>query len=365
MTALENKKYLVKIYGRNGSSLVLNIPHEKIRGLPTFSDRINGGMGECIIDYVVPFDDFGEGVDIDHQFVLDLYAFDSSNPLGRRIYRGTIQEYEPYITGAQQGVLIKALGLGSNLSFDAYMTSSRTVYTVSHAAADPQDIFKAIIDEHRAYVNNPLINYGVGSTQALGTNVNKDFVDRTWFDAAQDTRDLCSTGWWWHVDADGLASLLPKPSTVTHRFIIGKHIQEGNFPKSAKGVKNRIRVTRSGGTITHYTDTTSKNTFESRLEMISESTINNSTTADQRGNKALNDKKDDKVKSTMIINATYDLESIKVGQTCSILNSDGSAAFFGTNVFISGLQYNGDTVQLDLEESVTDLGASLEKFVNA
>jgi hypothetical protein len=364
MTAMEDKKFLAKIYARNGSTISLNIPHEKIRNLPTFSDRINGGMGECVIDYVVPFDDFGEGSTIDYQYVLDLYAFDSENPLGRRIYRGTIQEYEPYITGTQQGVKIKALGLGSNLSFDAYMASTRTVYTVSHAAQDPQDIFKAIIDEYRAYVNNPLINYAVGSTQALGTNVSKDYVDRTWFDAAQDTRDLCSTGWWWHVDADGIAYLLPKPTSVTHRFIIGKHIQEGNFPKSVKGVKNRIRVTRAGGTITHYTDATSVSKYESRLEIISDSTLNTAGTADQRGNKAMNDQKDSKVKSTMIINATYDLESIKVGQTCSILNSDGSASFFGSNVMISGLQYNGDTVQLDLEESVTDLGFSLNKFVN-
>lgn len=365
MTALEEKKYLVKIYDRDGSSLVLNIPHEKIRGLPTFSDRINGGMGECIIDYVVPFDDFGEGVTIDHEYVLDLYAFDSENPNGRRIYRGTIQEYEPYLSGAQQGVQIRALGLGSNLSFDMYMASSRTVYTVSHAAVDPETIFKAIIDEHRAYVNNPLINYGVGSTQALGTNVSKDFVDRTWFDACQDTRDLCSTGWWWHVDADGLASLLPKPSSVTHRFTIGKHIQEGNFPKSVKGVKNRIRVTRNGGTVTHYSDATSISKYESRLKVITETTINDATTADQRGNKEKNDGSSSKVKSTMIINAEYDLESIKVGQTCSILNSDGSDSFFGSNVMISGLQYNGDTVQLDLEESVTDLGASLQKFIDA
>lgn len=360
----ENKKFLAKIYGRNGSTIKLNIPHEKIRGLPVFSDRINGGMGEATIDYVVPFDDFGEGTLIDHQFVMDLYVFDSTYPLGRRVYRGTIQEYEPYLSGAQQGVKIKALGLGSNLTFDAYMTTSRTVYTVAHSAVDPEDIFKAIITEHRAAVNNPLINYAVGSTQALGTAVSKSFVDRTWFDAVQDTRDLCSSGWWWHIDADGIAYLLPKPSAVTHRFIIGKHIQEGNFPKSVKGVKNRIRVTRNGGTITHYSDATSITNYESRLQYINESTLNDVNAADQRGNKAKNDQKDSKVKSTMIINSNYDLESIKVGQTCSILNSDGSASFFGTNIMISGLQYNGDTVQLDLEESVTDLGASLEKFVN-
>ena len=358
------KRYLEKIYQRNGTTLTLNIPHNALRSFPTWSDRINGGMGECTIDYAIPFDDFGEGTIIDHQFILDVYVFDADHPAGRRMYRGAIQEYEPYISGAMQGVKVKALGLASNLSFDAYMASARSSYTVSHAAVDPQIIFKAIIDEYRAAVNNPLINYAVGSTQALGTNVSKNYVDRTWFDSCQDTRDLCGTGWWWHVDADGIAYLLPKPSSVSHRFVIGRDIQEGNFPKSAKGVKNKIRVTRSGGAVSTYTDATSISKYESRLQIISDSTLNDATTADQRGNKELNDGKDTKVKSTMVINENYDLESIKVGQTCSILNSNGSAAFFGSNVLIGGIQYNGDTVQIDFEESVTDLGASLDKFVN-
>jgi hypothetical protein len=361
----ENKKYLAKIYGRDGGPTIkINVPHSLIREHPTYSDRINGGQGECTLDYAVPFDAFDEGTKIDHQFIMDLYVFDDDNPSGRRVFRGSIQEYEPYIEGAQQGVLVKAIGLGSNLSFDAYMASTRTVYTVSKSAVDPQDIFKAIIDEYRAYVNNPLINYAVGSTQALGTTVSKDYVDRTWFDACQETRDLCGTDWWWHVDADGIASLLPKPSTPTHHFIIGKHIQSGNFPKSVKGVKNRIRVTRSGAAISHYSDATSISKYESRWEAISDTGITAAGTADQRGNKEMNDNKDPKVKSSMVINSTYDLESIKVGQTCSILNSDGSTSFFGSNVMIVGLEWNGSEVTLELGESITDIGLALDKFVN-
>lgn len=362
---MQNKvKYLAKLYQRDGTTLTKNIPHDMLRSFPTWSDRINGGQGECTIDYAIPFDDFGEGTIIDHEYILDVYVFDAAHPAGRRMFRGTIQEYEPYISGATQGVKVKALGLASNLSFDAYMASARTVYTVSHAGVDPETIFKAIIDEYRAAVNNPLINYAAGSTQALGTNVTKSYVDRMWFDACQDTRDLCGTGWWWHVDADGIAYLLPKPSTVSHRFVIGRDIQDGNFPKSVKSLKNKIRVTRNGGTVTTYSDATSISKYESRLKIISDSSLSDGATADQRGNKELNDGKDPKVKSTMVINANYDLESIKVGQTCNILNSNGSAAFFGSNVLIGGIQYNGDTVQIDFEESVTDLGASLQKFVN-
>lgn len=361
---MAEKRYLAKIYERDGSTLALNIPKAKMRDNPTFTDRINGGMGEVQIDYIVPFDDFEEGTKIDHQFILDLLVFDDANPLGRRLYRGAIQEYEPYIRGKTQGVLIKALGLGSNLSYDDYMASSRTVYTVAHSGVDPEVIFQAIIDEWRAFVNNALINYSGSSTDTVGTNVDKTFTDKTWFDACAETKDLCPDGWWWHVDADGIASLLPKPSTPTHSFIIGKHIEDGRFPKSVKSVKNRVRVTRTGGTVTEYSDATSITKYESRLEIMGDSSLGDEATADQAGQKKVDDNKDPKNKNTLVINSEYDIESIKVGQTCAILNSN-EAATFVTNAQIVGLTYEGDRVRLELEESVADLGLALDRFKRA
>lgn len=361
---MAEKRYLAKIYERDGSTLALNIPKAKMRDNPTFTDRINGGMGELEIDYIVPFDDFEEGTKIDHQFILDLWVFDDANPDGRRIYRGAIQEYEPYINGSTQGVLIKALGLGSNLSYDAHMASSRSNYTVNYATTDPETIFQAIIDEWRAFVNNALIDYDGSSTQTVGTNVTKEFVDKTWFDAITETKDLCPEGWWWHVDADGIASLLPKPTTATHSFIIGRHIEDGRFPKSVKTVKNRVRVTRNGGTITHYDDSTSIGKYESRWEAINDTSLGDVNAADQAGNKKVADNKDPKNKNTLVINSEYDIESIKVGQTCAILNSN-EAATFVTNAQIVGLTYEGDRVRLELEESVADLGLALDRFVKA
>jgi hypothetical protein len=360
----QDKRYLAKLFKRDGASTPLNIPHDSMRGMPVFTDRINGGMGECVIDYIAPFDDFGEGTDIDHQFILDVWCFDEDNPLGRRIYRGAVQEFTPYIKGAQQGVLISALGLGSNLSYDAYMASSRTVYTVTHTTVDPETIFKAIIDEWRAFANNALIDYEVGSTQTVGTNVTKEFEDTTWFDACEETRELCPEGWWWHIDADGIASLLPKPTTPTHSFIIGKHIEDGQFPKSVKSTKNHIRVTRNGGTVTEYEDATSIADYESRLEIVNDTSLGDANAADQAGNNKLGQNKDPKNKNTLIINSEYDIESIKVGQTCKILNVNDAATFV-TNSQIVGLSYEGTRVTLELEESAADMGLALEKIVNA
>ena len=358
----EQKKYLARIFDRDGSTLKFSIPNGKIRTPPVFSDRINAGMGECTIDYIIPFDDFSEGINIDHEYVLQLKVFDTANPSGRVIYTGAIQEYEPYVKGNEEGVLLKAIGLGSKLSYDIYMSSGRTSYSVVHSGDDPETIFKAIIDEWRAYVNNAIINYSASSTDTVGTTVNKTFEDTTWFDACDETRDLCPAGWWWHIDADGIASLLPKPSTATHLFIIGKHIETANFAKSVKTVKNRIRVTRSGSVVTHYTDATSISKYESRFESVSDSSLGDANAADQAGNKKKDDNKDPKNKNTLTINTEYDIESIKVGDTCAVLNRSENATFVD-NALIVGLTYSGTKVRLELEESNVDLGLALDKLV--
>lgn len=358
------KKYVVKIFDRDGVTLKKSIPHRKIRTAPTFPSRINGGLGECIIDYITPFDVFGEGSIIDHGYVMEVWAHDAANPLGRRIYSGVVQDYEPYFGGSKQGVLIKALGFASNLTFDVHMASSRSNYTVSYAAKDPEFIFKAAIDEYRAAVNNPLINYQVGSTQTVGANITQDYTDKTWFDVCDDARSKSGAGWWWSVDADGIAYLLPKPSTATHKFVMGKHIESGRFPKSVKNVKNKIRVTRSGPVVTEYTDATSISKYEQRFKAISASDIGDSGGSDQKGNTELGNLKDAKAKNSLIINEKYDLESIKVGDTCNILGSDETSILFAENMQIVGLTYSGSRVTLELEEQSTDLGLALDKFVN-
>lgn len=358
------KKYLVKILDKDGSTLLKNIPHGSIRAAPTFPARMNGGLGECVIDYKTPFDVFGEGSIIDIGHVMEVWAHDTANPLGRRIYRGAIQEYEPYIAGSKEGVLIKALGLASNLTFDIHMSSARSSYAVTYTTQDPEAIFKAAIDEYIAGVNNPLVNYGVGSTQAVGTLITQTYTDKTWFDVLEDVRTKAGAGWWWTVDADGIAYLLPKPSAPTHLFVVGKHIENGRFPKSGKNLKNKIRVTRTGGAVSEYTDAPSIALYEQRFKAISASDIGDANGSDQKGNTELGNNKSPKSKNTLIINERYDLESIKVGQTCTVLGSDESSELFTPNMQIVGLTYSGSRVTLELEEHSNDLGLALDKFVN-
>lgn len=366
-----NKKFNVKIFDLDGTTLLYNVPPNILRDkAPTFNSRINAGMGECVIDLNLPFDNFGDGTRIKSDAIVEIWSIDDSNPLGRRIYKGYISKYSPKIESGWVGVGLNILGLGSLLTHSLYRSGASD--TVTHTAVDPQAIAEAIIDHFNTIEGGALISYTHGtSTSTVGTNVTKVFTDKTWFDAMVETLRLSSSGWWWSVDRDGLFSFKAKPSTATHRFIIQKHIETMDAPKDSEQVYNDIEVRWSGGTNT-FTDASSQATYGhgsgtptcKRTKIISDTSITTSGGADQVGNKFKAENKDAKVKVTCTINENYDIDSIKVGDTCTIFNFDAAFTLLPANMQIVGLTYNGTSVSLELESPQSDFGVELDKLVN-
>src|SRR5437879_602488 len=120
------KQFTAKLFAADGTTLRKNIAPNVLKQSPQFNSRINGGLGELVLDLNLPFDDFDEGVSIDYMNIVDLYAIDADHPRGRRIYRGYISRYEPYIEGSDQGVKVTCLGLASLLTHAYYTTTTHT-----------------------------------------------------------------------------------------------------------------------------------------------------------------------------------------------------------------------------------------------
>lgn len=325
-------------------------------------------MGECVIDLNLPFDNFGEGTRIKSDAIVEIWSIDDNNPLGRRIYKGYISKYAPKIENGWSGVSITLLGLGSMLTHSLYRSGGSD--TVTHTSVDPQVIAEAIIDHFNTIEGGSLIGYTHDtSTELVGTNVTKVFTDKTWFDAIADTLKLSASGWWWSVDRDGLFSFKAKPSSATHAFIIQKHVDTLDAPKDSEQVYNDIEVRWSGGT-NIYTDATSQSTYGhgstptgKRTKVISDNSVTTSVGADQVGNKFLAENKDAKVKIMCTINENYDIDSIKVGDTCTIFNYDIAFTFLPQNMQIVGLSYNGSSVDLELESPQLNFAIELSKRI--
>lgn len=365
------KQYNVQIFDLDGTTLLYSVPPNILKDrAPSFTSRINAGLGECILDLNLPFDNFGYGTRIKNDAIVEIWSVDDSFPLGRRIYKGYISKIAPKISGSWVGVSITCLGLGSLLTHSLYRNGASD--TVTHTAVDPQAIAEAIITHFNTIEGGALISYTHDtSTELVGTNVTKVFTDKTWFDAMTDCLKLASSGFWWSVDRDGLLSFKSKPSSATHQFVIQKHIETLDAPRDSEGVYNDIEVRWSGGT-TLFTDASSQAEYGhgsgtptgKRTKILSDSSVTSSGGADQVGNKFLAENKDAQVKVTCTVNQNYDIDSIKVGDTCTILNYDIDFAFIPSNMQIVGMSYNGDTVDLDLESPQANLGVVLDAFVN-
>lgn len=337
------------MYESDGTTLIETLNPSIIKNVPSFSSEINGGFGQYILDLNLDFDEFGEGGVIDFMNIVRVYVADANNTLGRLVYTGFISAYSPYVDGAEQGVRVTVLGMVSLLSFAYYKDGAS--FTVAHAAEDPSDIMKAIIDHFSGVYGAGLITYDVGATtvDSVGVNVTYTFEEKKWLDALKDIFATAGAGWFWVVDKQGQLYLKEKPASATHTFTIGKDIEYLEIPKSSEKVINQVRVKYNGNTADD-SDATSITNFGTREKIVSDDQIQNSATADQVAAQTVDDNKDEKIKARLVVNANYDLESIKVGDTCKIRNFLKDATVFNDNMLISGISYSLEKVTIQLEE---------------
>jgi hypothetical protein len=377
------KSVTARVTDQDNATVLANIPSERpddptlpyLKAVPSFPARVNGGYGECVLDLGgYGFDSFAEGTVVNHMNVVDLYAnvvnSDTMAQASARVYRGFVSAYSPYTQGGDEGVKVTCLGLASLLTASKYGTSP--AYSVSHASEDPEFIAKDVIDGFNATFGGSLLSYA-GTTSTVGTSVTKDFTDLSWFDAIGEAIKLAGPGWYWHIDQFGQFYFRAKPVAALHTFTVNLDIESGEFLKTAEKVRNEIVVARAGGTRTSYTDAASQAAYGTGnpptgrwTDVINDSTLGDSTTADQAGNKALGDEKSAAVSGGLVVNRQYPIDTIKAGDACRIANFKSANTFFGTNVLqIAALTWQGDTIRLELEQQQSSLARELTDFVNA
>jgi hypothetical protein len=351
------KKFLYKVFDFNGNAVGVLNP-KKIVSLPKFTEEINGGQGAMTISYVDNFDNFDTDL-VAKMNVIKIYAIDTTNPLGRLIYTGVTETITPFVSGAKIGINIGLLGLVSLLANSYYKDGSN--FTVTHTSDDPEVILKAIIDHFNTIYPAGLIGYAGGNISTVGQAIDYEFIDRKWLDALEDTHSYSETDWWWRINNDGEVYLQAKPATPTHIFTIGKDVEKLEIPDDVTKVINDLQY-RDGAVDRDYDDATSQTTYGKRSEIISDTSTTDATTVDQFGDKYIAEKKDPRKRATAIINDAYDLESIRVGETCRFENFKLDATIVDDNMHITSVRYTPDKVTIELEEKV-NLDTELKNFI--
>lgn len=367
------KQYTIKIFNQDGSTFLSNIAPDEIAATPTFNSRINGGFSEMKINLRgdrFKFDSFSEGTNVDFLNIVTLTVIDEDNPRGRTIYKGWISQYEPYIDPqGNEGVLVTVMHLTSLLSASYYKNGSN--FTVSHSADDAETIGRAIVDHFNTIFSGSLLSYSGDTTDPVGVNLTYDFVDQKWFDALVQVGKMAGESWWWKIDETGQYWLKDKPASSTHTFTVGKDIQMIRAVKTAERIINDVQVRYDGGNY-DASDATSQQTYGTGSgtptgkwsNIVSDTNLKDLTTATERGDKEVADDKDAKIMASITLNNNYDLESIKAGETCKIRNFAKDNSFFNDNMLIASVNYNGDTVTVQLSDEPVNFALELDEFVN-
>lgn len=359
------KNFQVKVFDSSGV-FIKSLSPDILTTDPNFNSEKNSGFGENSFTLQLPFDDFDEGVSIAYENQVKIYQFDADNILGRLIYVGIVISYDPVSEAGSQYVVLKTLGLGTILTRDYFKTGAN--YWVDYgvivgAPADPKDMMEDVIDQVLTIYPNCGIHYDVGSIEATGSVVEKRFEDRTWLQAIEDIFILYGDGYFWRLEKDGLITVTTKPSSPTHTFEFQKHVDDAYLQKNSDSLINSVRIQYDGG-VYDYSDATSIAAYGKRHKLIAASDIHSAGAAQKYAEQYVGNFKNPKLAAEIVINSSYDIESVIVGDTCKILGLKSGNNPFGNNMSIERIEYRVDSIKINLEEIRNNFGTEMKKFIS-
>jgi len=364
-----NNKFIYKIYTNSGTyikSLSIRLPVQPsvtdtlVLNTPRIISEINGGQGEMRIDLDDSFDDFDEGNSIALNNIIKLYEVDNdTNSKGKLLFTGIIQAPEPFLNGNKEGVTIIAISRIAELSKAHYKSSGNITFTKSGLTAS--ELFEDILDHFNTVYTSTDINYTGGSVDATAIDINYDFDYIYWREAIDIALASAPDGYYYYIDPDGTAYFKDKPSTSTHTFITKRHIENLILNKSMEPIVNQLFLTWASGTTT-FSDATSIAKYGLCEKHISDTNINDTNTRDERGNSYISKHKDPLYRvKTLIINNSYDISSLKPGDTIKILGLKKGSSPLIDNLQIVRVEYNGTTASLILEDDFLNFAKTINQ----
>jgi len=376
-------RLLYKVYQEDGTFVeTLNDVISDI----SITKEINGGDGPFTITLARKIDDFGEGTDIDFNYRVKVYLFDSFNPTGKLIANGYIISYEPYLNGNEEGLTITCLSAISKLSNDYYRLGTSAVASelgVELADMRADEMMTSVVNHYRSIETNSMIGAPSGLTQTTDNAGNLfDFTLRLFnkkhLEALKEIAKYFarykSNGYWfyWRINTAGNLEVKNISQTATHKFTIGKNITSISGQKTIEGLVNRVYFwNEKGTTSSEYLklttdDTDSQNEYDIVSEYINDSSVTNATAAGLLSSARVYDNKDPKVKIKIELNSDYDLSSIEPGQTCQIFNLKNNPYKLGEDkvLFIHSITYEVDKATLEIAEAADDFTDMVEEERN-
>ena len=354
------KNVIIKIYDNEGNFKKA----WKDARFVGFSKQVNGGLGECVIDLAREFDNYGEYADValnnEVRILITDKDTDGSSEKYKLIYSGYITQYEPWVDGKKEGVIIQALGYYTKLSQDIYKNGTTT--TIVEAAEDIGVMFRNVMDRYIAETTGQKLHYSVETIRETGTDGTYTFEMSTYREAIEVIKSLAPTDWWWYINQYNEVIFKSKPTEATHTFIFGRHFSKVNVKKSLSKIKNAVLFwnTRTDGDKIYklYSDAESIGKYGRRVQkIVDQDRVGAEADADYIGQAFVAENKGAHIQVEVEIidnnnddKLGYDIESIEPGHTCNFAGfNEALNETFKENMLITKVDYQLDRVVITIE----------------
>ena len=326
--AFYQKRYLYKIYDGSGNYVTT---WDDVVSDPEFTININSGAGELKVILARSLNDYGEGDDITLNYQLQLWCFDKdTGSAGTRIYTGYLSKYTEVKVSNKDAISVTFLGYFSEFNRYMYETAGGNT-EIAHASVSPQAILQDILDKFTAAGGTP--DYDGTSTDNPGTTVSYTYNTSNVLEALEKVIELSPVGWYYYVNGANLVHYHAKSTTADHIFNMGRDVGDYNIEKRNESVVNRVYFVGGdpgGGKVYRkYSNTSSISHYGLHAIKKVDERVTTAATAELMSNRLLEAFITPEVRSTIRIidnngnddGRGYDIENIKVGDTCRVLSS--------------------------------------------
>lgn len=359
-------RFFLKVYNSTGATVRTTIDSGSVSAVGPIVREVGKLAGALDVRLALPWDDFGYGSTINLFDLVKVYAVNPANSGGLVVFQGHIVEIDGQLDQGQDSVTLRLHPLDAllnNAHYKSGATASLADYTVAFATTDVDAMFSAIITDANTV-------YGSFFSSSLGNpalSMDISFIELTHFAALQKAAALLDETWYWRINAAGQVKLAQWAATATHRLTLGKDVASIRVVKTIVDLKNG-ELLKWGATPTRafYNDAGSQTSYGKRQRIVTDSGIDNSGTADQRGAGDLARLDAPLTKTVIRVNTEYAIETILPGDTVQVFNVTNGTSQMVTGVLkVARIAYDGATCLLTIADSVQNYGAEFAKAIGS
>jgi hypothetical protein len=208
-----------------------------------------------------------------------------------------------------------------------------------------------------------------GQVDDLGRNLSFSLRADTVKRMFETVHGMATLGWWWAVDpGTNEFTIQEQPSVIEHIFYAGKDMLDLKIRSSITSIKNDVLFT--GGTINEAQDTLTIRTidtdsirdFRRGLTIKSDGRVFRYDTAQSFSDFEIASSRAEHISTDIVIQAkTYDIETIRVGHLCTLVNTGGESI----TLQIATVNYTPTSVGLSLSNMPSTLLRNIDNINKA